>query len=309
MSPSSSLAKPFGFVLALFLALALAGCGSTPKRAAKVKTGAVTLQTVSLMKRLDMPRQAPILIRVFKEEAVLEVWKQQETGRYALLRRYEICRFSGRLGPKLKRGDKQAPEGFYAITRRGMNPWSRNHLAFNIGFPNAYDRSLGRTGDSIMVHGGCKSVGCYAMTHKRVNEIYALVREAHLSGQAYVPFQAFPFRMTEENMARHADDPNMPFWETLKPGYDALERTGSPMRVAACPGRYRYALGPRAQDASDADICESANRVASYDGRTAAPQAAAYAPAAVETPDPASGDPSVSSEEVVDTTAGYEPEE
>lgn len=264
MSPSSSPARPIGVAIVLALSLALAACSTG--RQAKVKTGAVTVQTVSLMKRLDMPRSAPILIRVFKEEAALEVWKQEENGRYGLLRTYEICKFSGKLGPKLRRGDRQAPEGFYAIGRSSLNPWSRNHLAFNIGFPNAYDRSLGRTGDSIMVHGGCKSVGCYAMTHKRVNEIYALVREALQSGQDSVPFQAFPFRMTEANMARHADDPNMPFWETLKPGYDALQKSASPLRVAACAGRYRYALGPKAMRASDEEICGSQNQVASYDG-------------------------------------------
>lgn len=300
MSPSSSPARPIGVAIVLALSLALAACSTG--RQAKVKTGAVTVQTVSLMKRLDMPRSAPILIRVFKEEAVLEVWKQEENGGYGLLRSYEICKFSGRLGPKLRRGDRQAPEGFYAIGRSSLNPWSRNHLAFNIGFPNAYDRSLGRTGDSIMVHGGCKSVGCYAMTHKRVNEIYALVREALQSGQQSVPFQAFPFRMTEANMARHADDPNMPFWETLKPGYDALQNTGSPLRVAACPGRYRYALGPKALRATDEEICESQNQVANYDGGSR--RSASYAPPALASgPEAPGGNGGESSEEVVDDSA------
>ena len=296
---TSSIGRPFGLAVILLAALALAACSSS--RQVKVKTGAVSVQTVSLMKRLDMPRNAPILVRVFKEEAVLEVWKQEENGRYGLLRSYEICKFSGRLGPKLRRGDKQAPEGFYAVSRRSLNPWSRNHLAFNIGFPNAYDRSLGRTGDSIMVHGGCKSVGCYAMTHKRVNEIYALVREALQSGQDFVPFQAFPFRMTEENMARHADDPNMPFWETLKPGYDALQKTGTTLRVAACPGRYRYALGPKALHASDEEICQSQNQVASYDGGMGW-TAASYAGAA-DTLQSQAQYAGESSEEVVDDSA------
>ncbi|WP_020181089.1 murein L,D-transpeptidase family protein [Methylopila sp. M107] len=297
MRTSSSSARPFGVALAILVALALSACSTS--RQVKVKTGEVSIQTVSMMKRLDMPRTAPILVRVFKEEAVLEVWKQEANGRYGLLRSYEICRFSGKLGPKIRRGDKQAPEGFYEVGKRGLNPWSRNHLAFNIGFPNAYDASLGRTGDSIMVHGGCKSVGCYAMTHRRVNEIYALVREALQSGQEFVPFQAFPFRMTEANMARHADNPNMPFWETLKPGYDALETTRVPLRVAACPGRYRYALGPKALRASDEEICQSQNRVASYDGGQG--RAGAYAqPALAPTRQSAAYDAG-SSEEVVDT--------
>lgn len=253
---TSSPATLVRVALILMVALGLSACASG-RKSAKVKTGSVSIATVSLMKRLDMPRQAPILIRVFKEEAQLEVWKQERNGRYALLRSYEICKFSGRLGPKLERGDRQAPEGFYEVTRNKLNPWSRNHLAFNIGFPNAFDRSLGRTGDSIMVHGGCKSVGCYAMTHGRVEEIYALVREALQSGQAFVPFHAFPFRMTAENMARHADNPNMPFWEMLKVGYDAFSRTSQPPRVAACAGRYRFKLDPTWNAASDAEICAS----------------------------------------------------
>ena len=252
---TSSLATLVRVAFVITAALALSACSSG--RQAKVKTGSVSIATVSLMKRLDMPRTAPIFIRVFKEEAQLEVWKQERNGQYALLRSYEICKFSGRLGPKLRQGDKQAPEGFYEIERKNLNPWSRNHLAFNIGFPNAFDSSLGRTGDHIMVHGGCKSVGCYAMTHKNVEEIYALVREALLSGQDSVPFHAFPFRMTAANMARHADDPNMPFWEMLKVGHDAFERTARPPRVAACDGRYRFKLDPSWNAASDAEVCNS----------------------------------------------------
>jgi murein L,D-transpeptidase YafK len=234
------------------LALALAACSSSP-RVARVKTGSVSIATVSLMKQHDMPRAAPIMMRVFKEEGVLEVWKQERSGRYGLLRSYPICRFSGELGPKIREGDRQAPEGFYAITRERLNPWSRNHLAFNVGFPNAYDRSLGRTGSHIMVHGGCKSVGCYAMTHRRMEEIYALAREALQSGQESIPFQAFPFRMTEANMARHADNPNMPFWRMLKPGYDLFATTARPPRVAACSGRYAFA--PAGSRASGEDLC------------------------------------------------------
>ena len=61
----------------------------------------------------NMDKESPILIRVFKEESELEVWKQDRTGRFALLKTYPICRWSGELGPKIKEGDRQAPEGFY----------------------------------------------------------------------------------------------------------------------------------------------------------------------------------------------------
>jgi murein L,D-transpeptidase YafK len=277
MSASSLSARPFGLVLLTLAALALAAC-SSGNQTRRVKTGSVSVATVSLMKQLDMPRAAPILIRVFKEEAVLEVWKQERTGEYGLLRSYPICKFSGALGPKQREGDRQAPEGFYSIGRSSLNPYSRNHLAFNVGFPNAYDRSLGRTGSNLMVHGGCNSVGCYAMTHKRMEEIYGLVREALLSGQESIPFQAFPFRMTEENMARHADNPNMPFWSMLKKGHDRFVNGGRPPRVAACPGRYYFTTNPRWAQASDAEICEAAAEIArrqaaqGYDAQMASPE-------------------------------------
>jgi murein L,D-transpeptidase YafK len=137
-------------------------------------------------------------------------------------------------------GDYQAPEGFYDITPDQMNPNSSQYLAFNTGFPNAFDRSLGRTGSFLMVHGGCRSVGCYAMTDYAMEEIYGLVDEALKGGQEKVQLQAFPFRMTAQNLASHAGDPNMPFWEMLKAGNDAFLATGRPPRVAVCGRRYIF---------------------------------------------------------------------
>ena len=90
------------------------------------------------------------------------------------LRNYPICRWSGELGPKIKLGDRQAPEGFYTITPGLMNPNSNHYLAINTGFPNAYDTANGRTGSYLMIHGGCSSAGCYAMTDEQIGEIYAL---------------------------------------------------------------------------------------------------------------------------------------
>jgi murein L,D-transpeptidase YafK len=192
------------------------------------------------MEKFNMDRAAPVLIRIYKEESTLEVWKQDRTGAYALLNSYPICKFSGNLGPKLMQGDHQAPEGFYDITPDQMNPNSSEYLAFNTGFPNAYDRSLGRTGSFLMVHGGCRSVGCYAMTDYAMEEIYGLVDEAFKGGQQKVQLQAFPFRMTAQNLARHAGDPNMPFWETLKTGSDAFLISEQPPRVAVCDRRYVF---------------------------------------------------------------------
>jgi murein L,D-transpeptidase YafK len=192
------------------------------------------------MQALNMQRTAPVLIRIYKEESTLEVWKQTRKGKFELLSSYPICRFSGTLGPKVAQGDHQAPEAFYDITPSQMNPNSSQYLAFNTGFPNAYDRSLGRTGSFLMVHGGCRSVGCYAMTDSAMDEIYALVDEAFQGGQEKVQLQAFPFRMTAQKLASHASDPNMPFWNMLKTGSDAFLATEQPPKVAVCDRRYVF---------------------------------------------------------------------
>ena len=125
-----------------------------------------------------MDLQSPILVRLFKQEAELEVWKQDRSGRFALLKTYPICRWSGDLGPKVREGDRQAPEGFYTISPGQMNPQSAYYLSFNTGYPNAFDRALGRTGSQLMVHGDCSSRGCYAMTDEQIAEIYSLGRES-----------------------------------------------------------------------------------------------------------------------------------
>ena len=179
-------------------------------------------------------------MRIFKEEAELEVWKQDDSGRFALFRSYPICRFSGELGPKIKTGDRQAPEGFYTITPGLMNPNSSQYLAINTGFPNAYDRANGRTGSFLMIHGGCSSAGCYAMTDEQMAEIYALAREAFFGGQASFQLQAYPFRMTPLNLARHRDSPHMAFWRMLKEGHDHFEVTHLQPRIGVCEKRYIF---------------------------------------------------------------------
>jgi murein L,D-transpeptidase YafK len=232
------------FAKACFLILVVAdlsGCSSmvySPKAA--VRAGTVRSSTVEQMAALNMDRSAPILIRIYKEERTLEIWKQDRSGKFALLNSYPICKFSGNLGPKLVQGDYQAPEGFYDIAPRQLNPNSSEYLAFNTGFPNAFDRSLGRSGSFLMVHGGCRSVGCYAMTDYGMEEIYGLVDEAFKGGQEKVQLQAFPFRMTAQKVADHAGDPNLPFWEMLKAGSDAFSATERPPRVAVCDRRYVF---------------------------------------------------------------------
>ena len=189
---------------------------------------------------LNMSTTSPIMIRIFKEESELEVWKEGRNGRYALLEEFEICKWSGKVGPKFKEGDRQAPEGFYEITPGLMNPNSSYHLAFNLGYPNKYDRSHGRTGSHLMVHGACSSRGCYAMTDQQVQDIYALARESFKGGQRSFQVQAFPFRMTPENMAEHRNSEHLDFWRMLKTGYDHFELTQVPPKVSVCEKKYLF---------------------------------------------------------------------
>ncbi|MEL6921726.1 MAG: murein L,D-transpeptidase family protein, partial [Pseudomonadota bacterium] len=200
---------------------------------------------IAFMRAEGMTPASPIMMRIFKEEAVLEVWKQAPTGRYELVKEYEICTYSGQKGPKHKEGDRQAPEGFYFVGKPQMNPRSAYHLAFNLGFPNRYDRSLGRTGSHLMVHGDCSSAGCYAMTDEYIEEIYAFAREALRGGkQSEFQVQAFPFRMTPENMAAHRDHKYFDYWKMLKQGYDHFELTKQPPKVDVCDRRYVFNVAP-----------------------------------------------------------------
>ena len=144
---------------------------------------------------------AKVFIRIFKEEKILEFWMQEEGKKtFKLFKVYPICHYSGGLGPKLKEGDLQAPEGFYSVTKDNLNPNSRFHLSFNLGFPNALERSLGRTGSFLMVHGGCVSTGCYAMTNELIEEIYYLVEASLNSNNQSFSVHSFPFKMSNHRI-------------------------------------------------------------------------------------------------------------
>ena len=227
---------------ALGAGVLLAGCNSDEiSLAANAKANQpVPPKLVAEMSEKDMELQSPILVRLFKQEAELEVWKQDRSGRFALLKTYPICRWSGDLGPKVREGDRQAPEGFYSISPAQMNPQSAYYLSFNTGYPNAYDRSLGHTGSQLMVHGDCSSRGCYAMTDEQIAEIYSLGRESFFGGQKAFQLQAYPFRMTPLNMAKHRNNPNMPFWKMIKEGYDHFEVTRQEPKVDFCEKKYVF---------------------------------------------------------------------
>src|SRR5438067_3680200 len=237
--------------------MTLAACSGGPPVSSGRHMQPLSDQMLATLKAKHMDKESPILIRVFKEEAELEVWKQDDSGRFALLRTYPICRWSGELGPKLKTGDRQAPEGFYTITPGLMNPDSSQYLAINTGFPNAYDRANGRTGAFLMIHGGCSSAGCYAMTDEQIAEIYALAREAFFGGQKAFQLQAYPFRMSPLNVARHRNSPHMGFWKMIKQGYDHFEVTHLEPAVRVCDKRYIF-------DAASTDSFSPAERCPAY---------------------------------------------
>lgn len=188
---------------------------------------------------------APVFMRIFKREFELEMWMKRG-DRFELFATYPICMWSGNLGPKLKQGDRQAPEGFYTVDSAALNPNSQYHRSFNLGFPNAFDRAHARTGSLLMVHGDCRSIGCYAMTDRVIDEVWSILTSALAGGQKRVQVQVFPFRMTETNMSRHAANPNIGFWRQLQAGHDAFVRDHVPPLVSVCDGR--YAIRPATGD-------------------------------------------------------------
>jgi len=184
----------------------------------------------------------PILMRIFKREFELELWMMRD-GRFLKFATYPICKWSGELGPKLKTGDRQAPEGFYTVDKQALNPNSAWHRSFNLGFPNTFDRAHGRTGSFLMVHGACASVGCYAMTDAQMTEIWTVVTAALDAGQPAFQVQAYPFRMTPKNLAAYRGHPHADFWADLAAGHDLFEQTGLPPSASVCGGRYIFEAG------------------------------------------------------------------
>ena len=200
---------------------------------------------------------SPILIRIFKAESELEIWKQKDrNGPFVLFATYPICHWSGTLGPKLRDGDRQAPEGFYTVTRAQARHVGRWPISIDIGFPNILDQSQARTGSDILIHGGCSSVGCFAMTNPVSEEIHQLTLAAIDAGEDLVPVEILPFRMTNENMVAQSASPWKAFWNNLKEGYDLFERTRRPPMVGVCSGRYVFSEAPGGTLPGALDACE-----------------------------------------------------
>ncbi len=233
-----ALRKLAGLLAVCGALLALVACqdfGSNGKATAPL-SGAL----LSKISAIGSTPGAPMMMRIFKQDSVMEVWKQTSAGPYALLGTYNICSWSGGLGPKIVEGDRQAPEGFYDITPGLLNANSNYYLAFNTGFPNKFDRAYGRTGGDLMVHGDCSSSGCYAMTDDEIAEIFSLVRESLAGGNRSVQLEIFPFRMTAANLAAHVGNTNMAFWQNIKSGYDAFESSKKPPHWDVCDKKYVF---------------------------------------------------------------------
>ena len=193
----------------------------------------------SRLQKLGLKAGIPLYIRIFKQERTLELWGKKG-DRFALLKSYPICRYSGYLGPKRKSGDKQAPEGVYALTKKSLHPNSHYHLALDINYPNRYDRNHHRDGNLIMIHGKCSSVGCFAMGNTQIEEIYKMVESALKKGTKFIYVAIYPFRMTDRNLQSHIQSYWYPFWRNLKTGYDMFEATHVPPFVGVRGAEYVF---------------------------------------------------------------------
>ncbi|WP_211239139.1 L,D-transpeptidase family protein [Desulfatibacillum aliphaticivorans] len=249
----------FFLVLFIYASIGISGQDELPtgQTLSEVKTRVLsTLENE--MENAGFRWGAPVFLRIFKdvkfpggyraygrrnksygENGVLEVWVQRN-DQFCLFRSYAVCYFSGSPGPKTEQGDYQSPKGFYFVTPQRMNPYSSYHLAFNLGYPNVYDRAHERTGSALMVHGNCCSVGCYAMTDPKIEEIYLLVEAALSAGQPFVRVHIFPFPMTDENMEAAEGSQWIDFWKNLKEGYDFFENNKVPPNVEVSNRRYIF---------------------------------------------------------------------
>jgi len=240
------LVRAFGAALTLGVGLTLTACAQDTSNRALTAIESKTPQIEQQLTEQEAKLGAPVFIRIVKtvdgglNDGYLELFLQNSDNKYAVYKKWPICTYSGNLGPKLKEGDGQSPEGFYFVTQGRMNPHSSYHLSFNLGFPNAYDRAQGRTGSYLMVHGDCVSIGCYAMTDDVIEEIYTLMTKAFDGGQSIIRVHAFPFPMTAENMERYKDDPNIDFWRNLKTGWDWFESSMQPPNVDVSNKEYSF---------------------------------------------------------------------
>ena len=150
------------------------------------------------------PTDFELLLMAFKLERVLEVYARNKgENNWNKIVKYDFCAFSGSLGPKLKEGDKQIPEGFYKIDR--FNPKSMFHLSLGLDYPNMRDLQYAnkdKPGSDIFIHGGCRSVGCIAITDEKIEELYTLAKLANKSIEVII----LPFEMNENTLTKQVED-------------------------------------------------------------------------------------------------------
>ena len=256
MRSSQLLRSLAGLALIVSASALLAGCDEAETSGGSGIAGSarashpLSPEMVSLMEKTGVGQNSAVLIRTYKKEAEFEIWKMKPDGRYVHFKTFPMCRWSGQLGPKMREGDRQVPEGFYRITPGQMNPNSHYYLSFNVGYPNAYDRAHGASGGSVMVHGACSSAGCFSMTDAQVDQIYAIAREAFNGGQQAIQMQSYPFHMTPENIAKYRDDTNIGFWKQLKEGSDNFDVSKQDVTVGVCARHYVFNTTARNLDPS-----------------------------------------------------------
>ena len=223
----------------IFLALTIAGCATTnsivdPRRGHAPQSTAI----VSASQQAGTSATSPVLIRIFKQSKELELWRKNSSGKYILVKTYTICTYSGELGPKLKQGDYQSPEGFYTINNSSLNYNSIRFLSVNVGYPNTFDQSYNRSGGDIMIHGGCDSRGCFAVEDGPAQEIFTALRDSFKAGQKTAQIHIFPFRMTNWNMTSYKNNKHLLFWNQLKVGFDKFEANHKELKVSVIDKKY-----------------------------------------------------------------------
>ena len=220
------------------LALSMAACNNTTAIDSRRGLAPQPQTLVAQSERVGANASSPVLIRIFKQSKELELWRKTTDGTYALVKTYEICAYSGELGPKIKQGDRQAPEGFYTVGASQLNYHSIRYLSFNTGYPNIYDRMHGYTGAALMIHGGCDSAGCFAIEDQPMQEVFTAIRDSIKAGQKSVQVHIYPFRMNSLNMFFNRENKNISFWQQLRAGYDKFENTRSELQVNIVNKKY-----------------------------------------------------------------------
>lgn len=185
-----------------------------------------------------------ILFVAYKELDQLQLFaKSKKHKKYYKIQTYPICQRSGILGPKRMEGDLQVPEGLYHIDR--FNAKSRYYLSLGLNYPNDLDKSLGRTGSDIFIHGKCETKGCLPMTDDLIKEIYLYALWAKEAGQQYIPVYIFPFEMTTANMLKHQNKVEewvFTFWKNLQKGYNLFIQHQLEIEFINDKGDYSFLL-------------------------------------------------------------------